>query len=820
MIKYISEFSSLNFIEDWQTDFDQAECYAQPFTTGDIIKIHALSTTGDGETAYLKVTNVDTGEEKEVSCQNTGVRSGEYWIVEYNIEYSLEEGVYQVYLMDKIDKDDYYVRDVNHNGNSYMMFKIISAEKARNTVKLMYTNRENNFDTAFNDWKTVHEEIDSSDRWGTNLIIGGAHYEIPVSVLNNIPIVTPNVTNDAIDLLGWSHDVVKDKVFVGGNYYEQELMNGLAFVVQYDEIHVYDHNNNEIILPDGTIAGTFILSDSYKAGSQQFDDSTVGDIVIGSSRQYSLFIPPTKTINGVNYPVTYTDKYGANASGWFFGLSMTLGGGVVPNGIKVVFTNLLIAPITAAEYNELQPGELIAWSQALEEMYPGSVYFDFRVEGGFLPSERTFASESGDFRDQRYTPTQLSSRPYQKKTLCIGGRKGVPYWVGKKINQIFSCSFVEVNDVEHVRSENAEPQINPVADLYPLMVYKIDLEEKENYKTTMKYVKIQKPPQPYITIDGYRFVELFSFNSSSVVCSKAERVSHVYMLRRTASGNIELKEIVFSDFVNYPPYGYALLDVEGFVDPGIINIYQFLKRNDGTYFMYAYNTDENYRWYKSPDAKVWTMLPPPPVNNYITYCTTRYLGEYFFTFYGNILYRTQDFETWVNVWTLDTTYATGVALCNDGTLFVASNNNTFNVRIRKSTDYGETWSDYSTIARSAYNFCIHDVIKIDGVYYLCSASTWQRWGQLYRSNDGIAWELVRELACGIIGIIYDGSAYYIFTSEDFWKTTDFLNYEQIDTNFVPTRFAQSFILDGENYLIWNPEGIMWASYGHKVYPEE
>jgi hypothetical protein len=466
----------MNFIEDWQPAFEQEEPYAQPFTTGDIIKVQALSTAGAGETAFLKITNLCTGEEKEVICFNTGIKSGEYWIVEYELPLTgWDEGVYQVYMIDDIDGDIYGVADVNHNGNSCMLFKIISDEAAKDTVKLVYTDRENNFDTVFNDNKKKQDKIEKNERWSSNLIMGGHHYAAHITDISHIPIITPNVANDTEALLGWSRDVVKGNVFVGVNYYEQASMDGIAFVVQYDEMRFYNSSNNEIIVPEGANAGTLTLGISCKAGGQYFDDSVVGDLITGSPHLYPIFIPPTKTISGVQYPVTYTDKYGAGASGWFFGLSVALSGEAIENASKIVFANLLITVITAAEYYEIinEPSHL-AWSPALEEMPPESIYFNFRVEGGFLPSERSFAAESGDFRDQRYTPSQLSGHPRQKKTLCAGTREGVPYWVGKKLNQLFSCSFVEINGIEHVRSQNAEPKINAVADLYPLIEYKID----------------------------------------------------------------------------------------------------------------------------------------------------------------------------------------------------------------------------------------------------------------------------------------------------------------------------------------------------------
>jgi hypothetical protein len=496
MIKYISEFSSLNFIGDWQTGFEQPECYAQPFVPGDIIRIQALSTTGGGETALMKIRNRCTGEEKEVSCTSTGVRSGEYWIVEYNLSaLELPEGLYEVSLTDEIEGDEFVITDIHHNGNSCMLFKIISPEEARDTVRLTYTDRENSFDTVFNDRGDVPARIEQNDRWQSNLIMGGTNYVIPVPESLNIPVITPNTQGEGAALLGYSRDAIRGNVFIGGNYKEQDLANGEAFIVQYAGVRFFDSHNDEIPLPDGTVCAALSLTVSYEAGSQYYNDSVDGEIITGEQHFYSIFIPPTKTTGGTQYPVQYTNEYGAGASGWFFGFSMNLSA-AVPEGVsKIVFTDLLITVVTAAQYAAIIAGQPLPYACALEEIPPESIFFCFRVEGGFLPSDRMFAGESGEFRDQRYTPTQLSSFPYQKKTLCVGNRHGVPYWAGKKINQLLSCSFVAINGIEHVRSQNAEPQINPVGDLYPLMVYNIDVEEKENYKTAMEYIKVSSKPK-------------------------------------------------------------------------------------------------------------------------------------------------------------------------------------------------------------------------------------------------------------------------------------------------------------------------------------
>lgn len=108
-------------------------------------------------------------------------------------------------------------------------------------------------------------------------------------------------------------------------------------------------------------------------------------------------------------------------------------------------------------------------------------YFNFRVEGGFIPSEMQFNVDAENFRDQRYSNTQLSAFPYKIKRLTIGNGKGVPYWVAEKINWILACSEVKINGLGHVRSDGSAPELVETGDrFYPKYVYKIDVEESDN----------------------------------------------------------------------------------------------------------------------------------------------------------------------------------------------------------------------------------------------------------------------------------------------------------------------------------------------------
>lgn len=134
------------------------------------------------------------------------------------------------------------------------------------------------------------------------------------------------------------------------------------------------------------------------------------------------------------------------------------------------------------------------------------LYFTIRVEGGFLGLDEIFGNSSNYFRDQYYYLKQTSSIPYNSQTLTIGDRKGVPSWMGEKINLIFSLDEVHINSVRYVRSESSAPEVNEITELYPYYVYKIVVEQ---YDT--RYLFDINPRYDYLeNAEGFSYI--FSFN--------------------------------------------------------------------------------------------------------------------------------------------------------------------------------------------------------------------------------------------------------------------------------------------------------------------
>ncbi|MDR1089672.1 MAG: hypothetical protein LBL79_01240 [Prevotella sp.] len=136
----------------------------------------------------------------------------------------------------------------------------------------------------------------------------------------------------------------------------------------------------------------------------------------------------------------------------------------------------------------------------------GNNIFDFRVEGGFLFQNIQFNVESNNFRNQLYNNIQLSAYPYEVKKLTIGTCRGVPVWVARKINLIFSLSEVMINGDTYVRSEGSQPEVIQLDALYPLYVINIDVEP-DNFdieKGSITSLLLTEKREYLMTEDRYR----------------------------------------------------------------------------------------------------------------------------------------------------------------------------------------------------------------------------------------------------------------------------------------------------------------------------
>jgi hypothetical protein len=105
--------------------------------------------------------------------------------------------------------------------------------------------------------------------------------------------------------------------------------------------------------------------------------------------------------------------------------------------------------------------------------------FNFRIEGGIYPGDKTQALDNEVFRDQRFAPHQIVAETYEVSVLTVGTKKGVPQWVGRKINDIFKLSDVRVDGVRTVRNESSVPELVQLGVYYPLYVFKLNVEQPD-----------------------------------------------------------------------------------------------------------------------------------------------------------------------------------------------------------------------------------------------------------------------------------------------------------------------------------------------------
>lgn len=105
--------------------------------------------------------------------------------------------------------------------------------------------------------------------------------------------------------------------------------------------------------------------------------------------------------------------------------------------------------------------------------------FNFRVEGGFYPGDKIQAVDNETFRDQRFELYQTAAESYEISALTIGTKKGVPQWVGNKINSIFNLSDILVDGIETTRSESSVPELIQQSSYYPLYVFKLKVEQPD-----------------------------------------------------------------------------------------------------------------------------------------------------------------------------------------------------------------------------------------------------------------------------------------------------------------------------------------------------
>ena len=105
--------------------------------------------------------------------------------------------------------------------------------------------------------------------------------------------------------------------------------------------------------------------------------------------------------------------------------------------------------------------------------------FNFRIDGGIYPGDKAQALDNEIFRDQRFSPFQTAAEAYEVLTLTIGTARGIPQWVGNRLNHIFKCSDILIDGVATTRNEASTVELIQLGSYYPLYVFKLKIEQSD-----------------------------------------------------------------------------------------------------------------------------------------------------------------------------------------------------------------------------------------------------------------------------------------------------------------------------------------------------
>lgn len=107
------------------------------------------------------------------------------------------------------------------------------------------------------------------------------------------------------------------------------------------------------------------------------------------------------------------------------------------------------------------------------------VIFQKRIHGGFLTEHFTPSSKDTVYTNENYDVTMVKSIPYVTRKLTVGSPRGVPNWVIDKVNRIFSCADVEINNRFWCKVDGAKWESSRIP-LFPMASHSIELVSKTN----------------------------------------------------------------------------------------------------------------------------------------------------------------------------------------------------------------------------------------------------------------------------------------------------------------------------------------------------
>lgn len=100
--------------------------------------------------------------------------------------------------------------------------------------------------------------------------------------------------------------------------------------------------------------------------------------------------------------------------------------------------------------------------------------FNLRVDGGIKTSDISYNSDDVFYSSQARTTYLLDAIPYTVRKYTFGNSLGMPNWMAEKINRIFGCDDIKIDNVSVVKNDGAKLEAI-VADAYPYVGLKIEL---------------------------------------------------------------------------------------------------------------------------------------------------------------------------------------------------------------------------------------------------------------------------------------------------------------------------------------------------------
>ncbi len=131
---------------------------------------------------------------------------------------------------------------------------------------------------------------------------------------------------------------------------------------------------------------------------------------------------------------------------------------------------------------------------------------NLRIEGGVRSEGFTPGGKYQMFTDLGYEPVMLQSTPYNVYKWSFGPGAGLPNWMADKLNRIFSCDEVTIDNVGYMRNESAKMEASRESG-YPLGGWTIEL-----IKTDKEYS--EEFDLDYLTCDS----TLYTCDSTLLTC--------------------------------------------------------------------------------------------------------------------------------------------------------------------------------------------------------------------------------------------------------------------------------------------------------------